>query len=118
MEGQGHDFVLAMTCTTDYGVDKELQRKLVAIRTDLDSFSDVEAYSLMVSGYLMTEYEFKELNKQHKGDGELLGRDFRDRYGIEPWLVESFVDSEQYFGGCYRAAPKQARQSQGYRPGR
>ena len=35
---------------------------------------------------------------------ERLGRDFRDRYGIEPWLVESFVNSEQYFGGCYRAA--------------
>jgi hypothetical protein len=33
-----------------------------------------------------------------------LGGDFRDRYGIEPWLVESFVDSEQYSGGCYRAA--------------
>lgn len=33
-----------------------------------------------------------------------LGRDFKNRYGIEPWLVESFVDSERYFGGCYRAA--------------
>ncbi|MFQ6023906.1 MAG: tetratricopeptide repeat-containing protein [Acidiferrobacterales bacterium] len=57
-------------CTTRYGVDKELQRKLAAIRTDLDSFSEVEAYSLMLSGYLMTHYEFKELNKQHKRDGE------------------------------------------------
>lgn len=35
---------------------------------------------------------------------ERLGHDFKDRYGIEPWLVESFVNSEQYFGGCYRAA--------------
>lgn len=35
---------------------------------------------------------------------ERLGRDFNNRYGIEPWLVESFVDSERYFGGCYRAA--------------
>lgn len=35
---------------------------------------------------------------------ERLGRDFRERYGIEPWLVESFVDSERYWGGCYRAA--------------
>ena len=35
---------------------------------------------------------------------ERLGRDFFNRYGIEPWLVESFVDSERYFGGCYRAA--------------
>jgi hypothetical protein len=35
---------------------------------------------------------------------ERLGRDFVNRYRIEPWLVESFVDSERYFGGCYRAA--------------
>lgn len=35
---------------------------------------------------------------------ERLGDDFLDRYGIEPWLVESFVNSEQYSGGCYRAA--------------
>lgn len=34
---------------------------------------------------------------------QLVG-DFVNRYGIEPWLVESFVDSERYFGGCYRAA--------------
>lgn len=35
---------------------------------------------------------------------ERLGRDFFNRYRIDPWLVESFVDSERYFGGCYRAA--------------
>lgn len=35
---------------------------------------------------------------------ERLGRDFFNRYGIAPWLVESFVDSERYWGGCYRAA--------------
>jgi len=55
---------------TKYGVDKDLQRKLAGIRTDLDSFTEVEAYSLMLSGYLMTEYEFKELDKQHKRDSE------------------------------------------------
>jgi len=53
---------------TGYGVDKDLQRKISAIRTDLDSFTEVEAYSLMLSGYLMTEYEFKELDKQHNRD--------------------------------------------------
>jgi hypothetical protein len=31
-----------------------VQRRLAAIRTDLDSFSEVEAYALMTSGYLMT----------------------------------------------------------------
>jgi hypothetical protein len=45
---------------TRYGIDKELQRKLAAVRTDLDSFSDVEAYALMTSAYRMTEHAFGE----------------------------------------------------------
>jgi hypothetical protein len=54
---------------TEYGVDKDIQTKLAAIRTDLDSFTEVEAYALMASGYLMTEKELKELDRQHKRDG-------------------------------------------------
>ncbi len=42
---------------TRYGILKDMQRKLAAIRTDLDSFSDAEAFSLMASGYRMTEFE-------------------------------------------------------------
>jgi predicted acylesterase/phospholipase RssA len=38
---------------TGYGVRKEIQSLLAGIRTDLDSFSDVEAFSLMTSGYRM-----------------------------------------------------------------
>jgi hypothetical protein len=40
---------------TSYGISKEVQRRLASIRTDLDSFTDVEAYALMASGYRMTE---------------------------------------------------------------
>jgi predicted acylesterase/phospholipase RssA len=43
------------TPLTTYGVQREIQRRLAAVRTDLDSFSDAEAYALMCSGYLMTE---------------------------------------------------------------
>jgi predicted acylesterase/phospholipase RssA len=43
---------------TRYGILKSVQRRLAAMRTDLDSFSDSEAYALMVSGYRMTEFEF------------------------------------------------------------
>ena len=43
---------------TSYGIRKELQRSLAAIRTDLDCFNDAEAYALMLSGYRMTEQEF------------------------------------------------------------
>ena len=34
------------------------QNLLAGIRTDLDSFNEVEAYALMTSAYRMTEYEF------------------------------------------------------------
>jgi len=37
-----------------YGIQRDIQRRLAAVRTDLDSFSEAEAYSLMVSGYRMT----------------------------------------------------------------
>jgi len=45
---------------TSYGIDRHIQRKLAAVRTDLDSFSDAEAYALMTSGYRMTEHAFLE----------------------------------------------------------
>jgi predicted acylesterase/phospholipase RssA len=45
---------------TRYGILKKVQIRLAAIRTDLDSFSDCEAYALMTSGYRMTEHEFKQ----------------------------------------------------------
>lgn len=40
---------------TPYGVHKEVQKRLAAIRTDLDSFHEAEAYALMVSGYKMAD---------------------------------------------------------------
>jgi hypothetical protein len=40
---------------TGYKVKREIQRLLAATRTDLDSFSDTEAYALMMSGYAMIE---------------------------------------------------------------
>jgi predicted acylesterase/phospholipase RssA len=45
--------------TTSYAVARELQAKLAGIRTDLDSFSDAEAYALMASGYRMTAVQFR-----------------------------------------------------------
>jgi len=36
---------------TAYGMRKDVQRLVAGIRTDLDSFTDLEAYALMTSGY-------------------------------------------------------------------
>ena len=58
---------------TSYGVDKDIQRHLAGLRTDLDSFTEVEANSLMLSGYLMTEHHFDQLNRAHTADGETGG---------------------------------------------
>jgi predicted acylesterase/phospholipase RssA len=40
---------------TSYKVKKDIQALLAATRTDLDSFSEAEAYALMMSGYAMIE---------------------------------------------------------------
>ncbi len=40
---------------TSYGIEKNVQMFLSEIRTDLDSFTDLEAYALMTSGYRMAE---------------------------------------------------------------
>jgi len=40
-----------------YGVDVDVQRGLASLRTDLDVFSDDEAYGLIALGYAMTKVE-------------------------------------------------------------
>lgn len=44
---------------TSYGMPRNVQELLAGIRTDLDSFSDAEAYALMLSGYRMAEGDLK-----------------------------------------------------------
>ena len=57
---------------TDYDLPKELQGKLANIRTDLDSFSDVEGFALMSSGYRMAKHEFgKSIKGVAKGPNEV-----------------------------------------------
>lgn len=56
---------------TPYGVDRDIQKKIALIRTDLDSFSEVEASALMSSGYLMAESESRELQNAHVKNGEV-----------------------------------------------
>jgi hypothetical protein len=53
----------------EYGVLRRIQKSLANIRTDLDSFSEIEAYALMASGYQMAETYSKEIRgyPQHKG---------------------------------------------------
>ena len=43
-----------------YGIDPRVQRALAELRTDLDAFSDDEAYALMAVGYLMTKHDLAD----------------------------------------------------------
>lgn len=70
-----------------YGIDKRVQRRLSAMRTDLDAFTEVEAYSLMFSGYSMTDYKAREdpIRKYCK--------DEKDRYDQWQFLaIRDFAD--------------------------
>jgi hypothetical protein len=72
---------------TRYGIRKDVQGMLAAMRTDLDSFSDVEAYALMTSGYRMAQHDFRwsvsgsfPTPPQHKVEWRFLG--------VEPLLSQ------------------------------
>jgi len=45
----------------DFGITEEVQNHLSRIRTDLDSFTDIEGYSLMLDGYNMSRRELEVL---------------------------------------------------------
>lgn len=77
---------------TRYGIAKELQDLLSGIRTDLDSFSDAEAYALMTSGYRMTEYQF-EHGKCVEG--------FPDELPPENWKFLQIEDSMEIGSAGY-----------------
>ncbi|MEA2758060.1 MAG: hypothetical protein QOH65_673 [Methylobacteriaceae bacterium] len=60
-QDQNQDQLLARNVPlTTYGMPRSVQSRLAAIRTDLDSFSDMEAYSLMLSGYRMMTAEVQK----------------------------------------------------------
>lgn len=56
--------------STSFGVATDMQRKLSAIRTDLDSFNEIEAYALMTSAYRMTEARFESSTACVPGFGQ------------------------------------------------
>ena len=49
---------------TPYGIRQDVQLLLSAVRTDLDSFSDLEAYALMTSGYCAMETQLQKEQQQ------------------------------------------------------
>src|SRR6476620_7244940 len=77
---------------TSYGIAKDMQELLSGIRTDLDSFSEAEAYALMTSAYRMTEYQFK-YGKCVEG--------FASPAEAEPWKFLEIENSMKGSGQSY-----------------
>jgi len=90
---------------TDYGILKEVQENLAAIRTDLDSFCDTEAFALMTSGYRMAEFELKKrfanfpMSTEDSPDWEFLAveKSMEDRSKSKQLLKLVKVGSQQAF---------------------
>ncbi len=51
---------LASAAPRPYGLDAGAQMAMARLRTDLDAFSDEEAYTLMAAGYRMTELDLAD----------------------------------------------------------
>jgi len=91
--------------TTSYGILKSVQQRLAAIRTDLDSFCDTEAFALMTSGYRMTEHELQKqfadfpLSTDDPPQWEFLAVEgpMKDAPKSEPLLKLLKVGSQQAF---------------------
>ena len=72
---------------TKYGLLKTVQAALAEVRTDLDSFHDVEAYALMTSGYRMTETYFglSGIDLPTLGDGPRKGENHEHWRHVGDW---------------------------------
>lgn len=81
-----------------YGIPETVQQSLSQIRTDLDSFSDKEAYALMASGYYMAK---KEL-------ADALGQEFSDSKKPHDWpFLDPQMTTELQSSACQKSEEPQ-----------
>jgi NTE family protein len=69
-----------------FGVDARVQDRLSGVRTDLDSFTEVEAYSLMLDGYLISGHKLREINNLPLTESSKDVRHWRFLQ-IRPWMA-------------------------------
>ncbi|MDN4862801.1 patatin-like phospholipase family protein [Priestia megaterium] len=75
-----------------YGVNTEVQVLLSRVRTDLDSFSDVEAFSLMCDGYKMIEFELNKSNiKDFVANTTLREKNYHF-FKVEEWMSSPTIN--------------------------
>ena len=76
------------------GIAREVQELLAKVRTDLDSFTEVEAYSLMLEGYRISEAELREGPGMRDlvRDSSLSAPPRWTFLRIEPWAIRPTPD--------------------------
>ena len=84
----------ALAPSETFGVTQQVQDLLSRVRTDLDSFSDIEAYSLMLDGYNMSKPELKKFESLREKPGESLAGKDPPKPGwrflaVAPWMDPS-----------------------------
>jgi len=62
-----------ISCKEEFNVDADMQRVISKIRTDLDSFTDVEAGCLQADGYQMSENRLLKLPSMYQSKSTLQG---------------------------------------------
>jgi len=85
----------------NFGVTQQVQKLLSRVRTDLDSFSDIEAYSLMLDGYYMSRPELKKFEALRQAVGarssDKCPRKVEWRFlAIAPWMDPSKRPDAKY----------------------
>ena len=85
--------ILIPPSSQDFGVDTRVQDSLSTMRTDLDAFTEVEAYSLMLDAYLMSKMELDNFKKTvNCSDIQNSVSRFSNKdwafLGIEKWMRE------------------------------
>ncbi|HDR4482910.1 TPA: patatin-like phospholipase family protein [Bacillus cereus] len=90
-------------CET-FGVNTDVQNLLSGIRTDLDSFSEVEAFSLMLNGYRISQYELDKVNIKNFVTNTALKEERYQFFKIDSWISSPVIDS--YYKNLLETASK------------
>ncbi|MHA2284118.1 MAG: patatin-like phospholipase family protein [Promethearchaeota archaeon] len=73
-----------------FGVSQRIQDLLSKVRTDLDSFTEVEAYSLMMDGFQMSARPIHRLIKNHNLESNPTSDNYKWKFvDIKAWLSNS-----------------------------
>ena len=116
---QDADDIIPPTSSQDFGVDPRVQESLSKIRTDLDAFTEVEAYSLMLDGYRMSKNNLEKfkftadcMHIERAGTARTAPTEPWKFQSIEPWINNPTPDylrqleiAQSTFGKALKCCP-------------